>query len=53
MRDEAQEKKAIRYIENNPLKAKLCRAPEQWPFSSAKFRDEFWWLVIPAGTPIS
>jgi REP element-mobilizing transposase RayT len=39
MRDEEQKQKAIRYIENNPVKAKLCRAPEEWPFSSARFRD--------------
>ena len=39
MRDEAQKIKAVRYIENNPVKAKLCRAPEEWPFSSARFRD--------------
>jgi hypothetical protein len=39
MRAEAQTRKAIRYIENNPVKAKLCRAPEAWPFSSARFRD--------------
>jgi REP element-mobilizing transposase RayT len=39
MRDEAQKIKAVRYIENNPVKAKLCRAPEAWPFSSARFRD--------------
>jgi REP element-mobilizing transposase RayT len=29
---------AIRYIENNPVKARLCRKPEDWPFSSAWFR---------------
>ena len=51
MRDEAQEKTAIRYIENNPVKVKLCRTTEQWPFSSARFRDEFQRLVIPTGTP--
>lgn len=39
MRDEEQTRKAIRYIENNPVKAKLCRAPEDWPFSSARFRN--------------
>ena len=39
MRNEAQRIKAIRYIENNPVKAKLCRAPEEWPFSSARIRD--------------
>lgn len=39
MRDEKQTQKAVRYIENNPVKAKLCRLPEEWPFSSARFRD--------------
>lgn len=39
MRDAEQKLKAIRYIENNPVKARLCRAPEEWPFSSARFRD--------------
>jgi len=38
MRDEEQVSKAVRYIENNPVKAKLCRAPEDWAFSSARFR---------------
>jgi len=28
----------IRYIENNPVKARLCKSPEEWPFSSASFR---------------
>src|SRR5262245_11283867 len=31
-------KNAIRYIENNPVKAKLRVRPEDWPFSSAWFR---------------
>jgi type I restriction enzyme R subunit/putative DNA methylase len=53
MRDEAQEKIAIRYIENNPVKAKLWGAKEQWSFSSARFRDEYARLVIPRGTPAS
>jgi type I restriction enzyme R subunit/putative DNA methylase len=53
MRDEAQERKAVRYIENNPVKAKLCRTTAEWPFSSARFRDEFQRLVISSGTPIS
>jgi REP element-mobilizing transposase RayT len=30
--------KALRYIENNPVKAKLCANPSDWPFSSAWFR---------------
>jgi len=41
MRDEAQAKTAIRYIENNPVKAGMCRTLEDWPFSSARFRDEY------------
>jgi REP element-mobilizing transposase RayT len=28
----------IAYIENNPVKARLCEAPEHWPFGSACFR---------------
>jgi putative transposase len=47
MRNEEQEKKAIRYIENNPVKAKLSHTPTDWAFSSAKFRDEYQRLVIP------
>jgi REP element-mobilizing transposase RayT len=29
---------AIEYIEKNPVKAGLCRRPEDWPFSSARIR---------------
>jgi len=29
---------ARRYIENNPVKARLCAEPGDWPFSSAWFR---------------
>jgi len=39
MRDEEQRRRAIRYIESNPVKARLCRMPEERPFSSARFRD--------------
>lgn len=46
MRDEEQERTAIRYIENNPVKAKLCRLATEWPFSSARFRDEYRRLVL-------
>ena len=28
----------VKYIENNPVKARLCKRPEDWPFSSAWFR---------------
>ena len=53
MRDEDQEKSAVRYIENNPVKAKLCTAKEPWLFSSARFRDEYARLVVPSGTPVT
>ena len=46
MRNEEQEHKAVHYIENNPVKAQLSRVPEDWAFSSAKFRDEYGRLVI-------
>jgi REP element-mobilizing transposase RayT len=39
MREAEQALKAVRYIENNPVKARLCRAPEDWSFGSARFRD--------------
>ena len=29
----------VRYIENNPVKVKLCKRPEDWPFGSAWFRQ--------------
>jgi putative transposase len=47
MRDVEQERTAIRYIENNPVKAKLCRAAAEWSFSSARYRDEYRRLVLP------
>ena len=50
MRDEDQERKAIRYIENNPVKANLCRAATEWKFSSAEFRDSYRRLVVPSTT---
>ena len=39
MRDAEQTGKAVRYIENNPVKAKLCREAENWKFGSARLRD--------------
>ena len=32
--------KVVVYIENNPVKARLCEKAEDWPFSSALFRKE-------------
>jgi REP element-mobilizing transposase RayT len=40
MRDAEQERRAIRYIENNPVKAGLVRSPDEWLWSSRRFRDE-------------
>jgi len=48
MRNEAHETKARRYIENNPVKAKLAASPKDWPWSSARFRDEYERLCLPA-----
>ena|SRR5438105_1052332 len=39
MRDEDQERLAVRYIENNPVSAELCRVSVEWRFGSARFRD--------------
>ena len=47
MRNEEQERTAIRYIESNPMKAKLGRNVEDWQFSSARFRDQYRRLDIP------
>ncbi len=35
IRNEQHFRKAIAYIENNPVKAGLCEQPEDWPWSSA------------------
>lgn len=40
MRDAAHELKTRRYIENNPGKALLVHDPKDWPWSSARLRDE-------------
>lgn len=41
MRGAEHERKTVCYIENNPTKAKLVLDPKEWPWSSARFRDEF------------
>ena len=38
IRDQRHFANTIAYIENNPVKAKLCKAPAQWPYSSAYFK---------------
>lgn len=40
MRDAAHELKTRKYIENNPVKAGLVKTAKDWPWSSARFRDE-------------
>ena len=41
MRDEEQERRAVLYIENNPVKAGLTQFREKWVWSSARFRDQY------------
>lgn len=38
VRDSAEEQKIVRYIENNPVKAGLCRAPADWPFGTCGYQ---------------
>ena len=38
MRNQQHFRKTVQYIENNPVKARLCEKPSDWPFSSAWFR---------------
>jgi len=47
MRDTAQTLKAVKYIENNPVKAKLVHATKDWQWSSARFRDPYGKLILP------
>jgi REP element-mobilizing transposase RayT len=46
MRNAEHEQKTVRYIENNPTKAKLVLDPKQWSWSSAKFRDAYGRLCL-------
>ncbi|MGH7993553.1 MAG: REP-associated tyrosine transposase [Limisphaerales bacterium] len=47
IRNDEHYRRVVRYIEWNPVKAGLVRAPEQWPFSSARFRDHYNRLQLP------
>jgi len=38
IRDAQHFSNTVKYIENNPVKARLCTKPEDWPYSSAWFR---------------
>jgi REP element-mobilizing transposase RayT len=46
VRDEEEMHRIIHYIETNPVKARLCAQPSDWPYSSARFRTKW-----PPGTP--
>ncbi len=35
IRNEDHYSNTVRYIENNPVKGRLCKEPSEWPFSSA------------------
>lgn len=39
VRNSREEQRIVRYIENNPVKAGLCREVSGWPFSSASRKD--------------
>jgi REP element-mobilizing transposase RayT len=36
IRDDAERVRLVRYVEDNPVKARLCARPEDWPWSSAR-----------------
>jgi hypothetical protein len=41
IRDSGHLRRAIRYLEHNPLKAGLVHDPKDWPWSSARWRDVY------------
>jgi REP element-mobilizing transposase RayT len=41
IRDQEHYRRVVRYIENNPVKAKLVRTPEEWLWSSARYRGPY------------
>ena len=49
IRDANELERIIRYVENNPVKAKLCVRPENWRWSSARWRLE---RGLPWGCPL-
>lgn len=40
------EQTIVRYIENNPVKARLVTNPKDWAWSSARFRDKYGRLCL-------
>lgn len=54
VRSEANFAQACKYVEMNPVEAKLCASPGDWPFSSAResaFRDPLEHFAPPSDTP--
>ncbi len=49
-RDETEMHRIIDDIENNPVAAELCQRPEEWPWSSARYR--FDWPLGEAYKPV-
>lgn len=49
LRDDDHYRRVVRYIENNPAKAGLVKAPAEWVWSSARYRGEPG-QVVPALT---
>jgi putative transposase len=47
MRDDEHQRKALRYIEANPVKARLVKEVKAWAWSSARFRDQYGVLRFP------
>jgi REP element-mobilizing transposase RayT len=50
IRNSVHESQTVRYIEQNPCKGKLVLDPKEWPWSSARLRDEFARLHLPIGS---
>ncbi len=47
IRSEDQRRKALHYIETNPVKAGLVGEAKVWPWSSARYRDDYAVLRLP------
>ena len=48
MRNDEHELKTRHYIESNPVRANLVKNAKDWPWSSARFRDDYGRLCLPA-----
>lgn len=51
VRDPDELLRIVQYIESNPVAAGLCDAPEDWPWSSARFRSQ-WDRGTPMGAEL-